>query len=63
MLKLVLVAPYRAILRYYRCDTLYREMLFQGGKQLLKMVRYRPLGIYFFTGTCVRYPILQYIAR
>ena len=28
-----LVAPYRAILRYYRCDTPYRAMLFQGGSQ------------------------------
>ena len=26
-----LVAPYRAILRYYRCDTPYRAILFQGG--------------------------------
>ena len=26
-----LVAPYRAILRYYRCDTPYRAMLFKGG--------------------------------
>ena len=25
-----LVAPYRAILRYYRCDTPYRAILFQG---------------------------------
>ena len=25
-----LVAPYRAILRYYRCDTPYRAMLFKG---------------------------------
>ena len=26
-----LVAPYRAILRYYRCDAPYRAILFQGG--------------------------------
>ena len=26
-----LVAPYRAILRYYRCDTPYRAILVQGG--------------------------------
>ena len=26
-----LVAPYRAILRYYRCDTPYRAILFKGG--------------------------------
>ena len=26
-----LVAPYRAILRYYRCDTTYRAILFKGG--------------------------------
>ena len=25
------VAPYRAILRYYHCDTPYRPILFQGG--------------------------------
>ena len=25
-----LVAPYRAILRYYRCDTPYRAILFKG---------------------------------
>ena len=27
-----LVAPYRAILRYYRCDTPYRAILFKGGE-------------------------------
>ena len=26
-----LVAPYRAILRYYRCDNPYRVIVFQGG--------------------------------
>ena len=26
-----LVTPYRAILRYYRCDTPYRVILFRGG--------------------------------
>ena len=38
-----LVAPYRAILRYYRCDTTYRAILLLGGQQLPKMVRYPPL--------------------
>ena len=28
--KPIIVAPYRAILRCYRCDTPYREILFQG---------------------------------
>ena len=27
----ILVAPYRAILRYYRCDTPYRAILLKGG--------------------------------
>ena len=39
---LSLVAPYRAMLRYYRCDTLYRAMLFQGGLHSPKMVQYPP---------------------
>ena len=39
-----LVARYRAILRYYRCDTPYRAILFQGGSHFPKMVRYPPLG-------------------
>ena len=26
-----LVAPYRATLRYYRCNTPYRAILFKGG--------------------------------
>ena len=38
-----LVAPYRAILRYYRCDTPYRTIPFQGGLHSPKMVRYPPL--------------------
>ena len=37
-----LVAPYRAILRYYRCDTPYRAILFKGGGHSPKMVRYPP---------------------
>ena len=36
------MAPYRAILRYYRCDTPYRAMLFKGGLHSPKMVRYPP---------------------
>ena len=42
-LALGLVAPYRAILRYYRCDTPYRAILFKGGQHSPKMVRYPPL--------------------
>ena len=37
-----LVAPYRAILRYYRCDTPYRAIVFQGGLALPQLVRYPP---------------------
>ena len=37
-----LVTPYRAILRYYRCDTPYRAILFQGGLHSPKKVRYPP---------------------
>ena len=62
-----LAAPYRAILRCYRCDTPYRAMLFEGGEQFHKTVRSRPL-LYGFTHAAescmfVRYPILQRIAR
>ena len=39
-----LVAPYRAILRYYRCDTPYRAILFQGIQHSPTMMRYPPLG-------------------
>ena len=42
-----LVAPYRAILRYYRCDTPYRAILFQGGLHSPKMVRYPPWALSF----------------
>ena len=42
MMAAALVAPYRAILRYYRCDTTYRAILFQGGKQPTNIVRYPP---------------------
>ena len=31
VMELVLVAPYRPILRYYRCDTPYRAIYYQGG--------------------------------
>ena len=55
-----LVAPYRAILRYYRCDTSYRAILSQGGWHFPKMVRYPPP---LDTGTSVRYPVLLHIAR
>ena len=37
-----LVSPYRAILRYYRCDTPCRAILFQAGLHSPKMVRYPP---------------------
>ena len=37
------MAPYRSILRYYRCDTPYRAILFKGGQQSPKMVRCPPL--------------------
>ena len=43
----ILVAPYRAILRDYRCDTPYRAILFQGGWHSPKMVRYPPLVLSF----------------
>ena len=33
------------------------------GNNTPKMVRYPPFGTYFHTGTSVRYPILQHIAR
>ena len=44
---LSLVAPYRAILRYYRCDTPYRSILFKGGQHSPKMVRKPPLLLSF----------------
>ena len=40
-----LVAPYRAILRYYRCDTPYHTTSFQGGLHSHNMVRYPPLAL------------------
>ena len=40
----VLVAQYRAIFRYSRCDTPYRAILFEGGEHSPKMVRYPPFG-------------------
>ena len=42
-----LVAPYRAILRYYRCDTPYRAILFKKGEHSPNMVRYPPLVLSF----------------
>ena len=42
-----LVAPYRAILRYYRCDTPYRAILFKGGQHSPQMVRYPSLALSF----------------
>ena len=41
------MAPHRARARYldYCCDTPYRAILFQGGSQLPKMVRYAPLVV------------------
>ena len=38
-----LVAPYRAILRWYRCDTPYRAILSQPSQQSPNRVRYPPL--------------------
>ena len=37
-----LVAPYRPILGYYRCDTPYRTIPFQGGSCFPEMVRHPP---------------------
>ena len=42
-----LVAPYRAIVRYYRCDTPYRAILFKEGENSPNMVRYPPLVLSF----------------
>ena len=42
-----LVAPYRAILRYYRCDTPYRAILFKEGEHFPNRVRYPPLALSF----------------
>ena len=36
------MGPYRAMLRYYRCDAPYRAILFQEGWQLPEMVRCSP---------------------
>ena len=44
---LTLVAPYRAILQYYRCDTPYQAILFEGGEHSPNMVRYPPLALSF----------------
>ena len=59
----VLVAPYRAILRYYRCHTPYRAILSQPSQQSPNRVRYPPLVPFFYTDISVRYPIVQHIAR
>ena len=53
--------PYRAILRYYRCDTPYRAILFKGGRYSPKMVRY-PLVALSFTQALSR-PVLRDTAR
>ena len=42
-----LVAPYRAILRYYRCDTPYRAILLKGSYHSPKIVRYPTLVLSF----------------
>ena len=47
-----LVAPYRAILRYYRCDTPYRAIPFKGGKRSPKMVRYPPWYLVSYRHIC-----------
>ena len=36
------MAPCRAIVRYYRCDTPYRAILFKGVEHSPKMMRYPP---------------------
>ena len=48
------VAPYRAILRYYRCGTPYHAILLREISMSLPKFR---------TGTSVRYPMLQHIAQ
>ena len=57
------MAPYRAILRYYRCDTPYRAILSRPSQQSPNRVRYPPLVPCFTHNISVRYPILQHIAR
>ena len=64
-----LVAPSRAILRYYRCDAPYRAIPFKGGWPSPKMVRYPPFYLVSQRHICaiplfatyraiiVRYPI------
>ena len=42
-----LVAPYRAILRYYRCDTPYRAILFEGSHHSPKWCDTPPLVLSF----------------
>ena len=37
-----LVAPYRAMLRYYRCGAPYRAILLKGGSRSPKMARCPP---------------------
>ena len=46
------MTPYRAILRYYRCDTLYRAIVFEGGWHSPKMVRYPPLVLNLHRHIC-----------
>ena len=47
-----LVAPCHAILRYYRCDTPYRAILFKGGLHCTRMVRYPPWHLVSHRHSC-----------
>ena len=58
----LLVAPYRAILRYYRCDTPYCAILFKGGYHSPKMVRYPP-SVLSFTQAHLRDTPFCYVSR
>ena len=44
-----LVAPYRALLRYYRCDTPYRAIPFPKGPKIEK-IQDRPPGLKISSG-------------
>ena len=57
-----LVAPYRAILRYYRCDTPCRVILSQPSQQSPNRVRY-PLWCLLLHRYISAIPISQHIAR
>ena len=57
-----LVAPYRAILRWYRCDTpIARYFLSHPSNPPTACDT--PVGALFYTDISVRYPTLQHIAR